>query len=86
MVEPTNGTTGLLENEWCGKTLRVGSARVKIEMPCVRCVMPTLPQADLPKEPLVLRTIVREAGQNLGVYATVTSAGEVAIGDAIDII
>jgi hypothetical protein len=86
LIEPIAGVTGLIENEWCGKTLRVGSAQLKINMPCVRCVMPTLPQADLPHEPLVLRTIVREAGQNLGVYATAISAGAVAVGDPVEVI
>jgi len=31
----------------------------------------------------VLRTIVRDAAQNLGVYATVVAAGEVTLGDRV---
>jgi MOSC domain-containing protein len=85
LIEPTAGFSGLVENNWCGKTLRLGEVRLKVEMPCVRCVMPTLPQADLPEDPAVLRTIVRDAGQNLGVYATVVAAGAVATGDPVEI-
>ena len=82
----TAGGTGLVETEWLGQMLRIGSARIKIEVPCVRCVMTTLPQGDLVKDSSVLRTIVRDAAQNLGVYATVVSPGRVAVGDAVELI
>lgn len=83
LIEPPTGTTGLIENDWCGKVLRIGMVEIKIEMPCVRCVMTTLPQGELPKDPSVLRTVVRDGSQNLGVYATVVSAGSVAVGDEV---
>ena len=82
----TEGAAGLVEVDWVGKTLRVGGARVKVDIPCVRCVMPTLPQQNLPKDPSVLRTIVRDAAQNLGVYATAVTPGRVAVGDAVEIV
>lgn len=74
------------QRAWCGKTLRIGGAQIKIEIPCVRCVMTTLAQGDLTKDPGVLRTIVRDAAQNLGVYATVGSRGRVAVGDVVELI
>jgi len=49
-------------------------------------VMTTLPQGDLPKDPAVLRTIVRDAGQNIGMYAQVASAGPVGIGDPVELV
>jgi uncharacterized protein YcbX len=82
----TAATEGLVENEWCGKMLRIASARIKVEIPCVRCVMPTLPQADLPKDPSVLRTIVRDAAQNFGAYATVTSPARLTVGDEVELL
>lgn len=85
LLETAGHLRGLVENEWCGKTVRLGSAVVKIEMPCVRCVMPTLAQRNLAEDPSVLRTIVRAAAQNLGVYATVTTPGRVAIGDTVEV-
>jgi hypothetical protein len=42
-------------------------------------------QADLPKDPTVLRTIVREAGQHLGIYASVIHPGRVAAGDMVEL-
>ena len=47
--------------------------------------MTTLPQGDLPKDPAVLRTIVRESDQAVGVYANVATAGRVADGDAVEL-
>jgi len=85
-VETIDGLNGLLETEWLGKTLRIGSVEVKCEMPAVRCGMTTNAQKELPKDNSVLRTIVKEGEQNLGVYANVTSAGRVAEGDQVELV
>jgi MOSC domain-containing protein len=45
--------------------------------------MTTLEQIDLPKDPSVLRTIVRDADQNVGSYCTVAGAGNFAVGDEV---
>jgi hypothetical protein len=45
--------------------------------------MVTLPQHGLPKDPAVLRAIVRDAGQNFGLYAEVAAGGSVAVGDLV---
>ncbi len=85
-VETVGGLEGLLEADWTGKTLRIGSVEIKCEMPCVRCGMTTNTQKDLPKDNSVLRSIVKEANQNLGSYANVTKIGAVKIGDAVELI
>jgi uncharacterized protein YcbX len=85
LVESPDGTTGLPEADWNGRTLVVGTARIRIDMGTARCVMTTLPQGDLPKDPSVLRTIVRDAAQNFGSYATIVTPGEVAVGDDVRI-
>jgi uncharacterized protein YcbX len=85
LIETERGRTGFAELDWCGRTLTVGGARVKAEYPTVRCSMTTQPQGDLPKDPQVLRTIVRDAQQNVGVYAHVVAAGPVAVGDAVEL-
>ena len=86
LVEPLDGRRGLIENEWCGKNLRIGGAVLAITMPAMRCVMTTLAADELPKDPSVLRTIVRDASQNLGVYATVAETGKVQVGDAVELL
>jgi uncharacterized protein YcbX len=83
LVETNRGIEGLVEAEWSGRTLRIGATRIKIEMPTVRCVIPTLDQPGVKKDPSVLRTIVRDAAQNLGAYATVSAAGTIALGDQV---
>ena len=86
LIEPVGSASGLVEFDWCGRILRVGGASFAITIPSMRCSMTTQAVGDLPKDPSVLRTIVRDANQNLGVYATVASAGEVAVGDPVDLI
>lgn len=85
-VETVAGLEGLLESDWAGKILRIGSAEVKCEIPCVRCGMTTNAQNGLPKDNSVLRTIVKDAEQNLGVYASVVSCGQVSEGDRVELI
>ena len=83
LVETDPAMAGLVEAEWGGRTIRIGRATLRGEIPTMRCVMVTLPQPGLPKAPAVLRTIVRDAGQNLGLYAAVATGGEVAVGDPV---
>jgi len=74
------------EQDWIGKELRIGSARLSIVLECPRCVMTTHAFADLPKDPGVMRKLVKEAGGILGVYARVEVAGEAHAGDSIQLI
>ena len=83
LVETARSIEGLVEAEWSGRTLRIGATRIKIEMPTVRCVIPTLDQPGVKKDPSVLRTIVRDAAQNLGAYATIATGGTIAMGDEV---
>jgi MOSC domain-containing protein YiiM len=47
--------------------------------------MTTHAQASLPQDSTVLRTIVREADQNLGIYANVINPGQVVVGDEVEL-
>jgi len=84
IVVDSGALRGLVENDWCGRTVRLGEARLRAQIPCVRCVMPTLPQAGgVGKDPSVLRTVVREAGQNAGIGLEVIAPGVVRVGDEV---
>lgn len=74
---------GLVELGWLGRTLRVGGLTFRCDYPTPRCGMITRPQPGLGFDKGVLRTVVREADQNLGVYAEVVEPGEVRVGDEI---
>jgi uncharacterized protein YcbX len=76
--------TGFAENEWIGRTLRIGErVRLKITGPCGRCVMTTLAQGDLPSDNDILRSAVKYNEARVGIYADVLEAGTVRSGDAI---
>jgi len=81
----TESTTAAVENDWVGRAIRIGGFVVKGELPTIRCAMPMHAQADLPRDPSVLRTIVREASQCLGLYASVIEPGRVGIGDPVEL-
>jgi uncharacterized protein YcbX len=76
--------TGPVEAGWVGRTVAVGDeVRVAVLMTAIRCVMTTLPQEDLPRDPKILRAIAQSHEGNAGVYALVESPGRVAVGDAL---
>ncbi|MCS6926664.1 MAG: MOSC domain-containing protein, partial [Candidatus Binatia bacterium] len=83
IATPADGTP---EVTWKGKTLRVGTAVLSIQVPTIRCVMTTLSQGDLPKDPRILRTVVQHSNHHAGVYATVTQPGVVRVGDAVELL
>jgi uncharacterized protein len=67
-----------IENLWVGKKLKIGEDIVlKIIGPCTRCVMITLPQADLPRDLGILRTVAQYNRVTAGVYATVHEGGTI---------
>jgi uncharacterized protein YcbX len=70
---------------WVGHTLAIGEAEFEIVMPMMRCVMTTHAQQDLPKDPSIMRALVRDAGMNLGVGAQVRQRGRIRVGDEIRI-
>jgi uncharacterized protein YcbX len=73
-----------VEQGWVGRTLDLGSeVRLHITGPCPRCVMTTLPQADLPADTGILRAAVQHAQGNVGVYARVLHGGTLRHGDAV---
>ena len=86
LIDSAAFPSGFIENEWRGRTIEVGQAAFRCEVPTVRCSMTTQEQEGLPKDPSVLRTIVRDADQNVGVYASVTRAGRVEIGDEVRLV
>lgn len=71
------------EQAWLGRTIRVGDVELEVTVSCPRCVMVTRDFADLPQDRQVLRTIVRSANQNVGVYANVVGAGTLAAGTTV---
>jgi uncharacterized protein YcbX len=85
VVEAKGGSSGFVEAAWVGRTLTLGGVRLRVEAPCVRCVMTTLAQGSLPKDPAVLRTAVLKNGGNVGVYASVIQGGRTRRGEVVEL-
>jgi hypothetical protein len=93
VVDSGADEAGFVENDWVGRTLTIGDeVRLRVLLPCPRCVRSTLAQGDLPKDPGVLRTVaqhnqvpVGEFGLMActGVYCDVQSTGVIRLGDAV---
>lgn len=84
VVELASGEKGFAENAWIGRTLVIGDGvRLAVTGPCPRCVMTTLPQGDLPKDPGILRAAAHHNKANVGVYAAVQRGGAIRRGDPV---
>ena len=95
VVAPAPGADGFVENGWVGRTLAIGAeVRLRVTDPAPRCVVTTLPQADLPRDIGILRTVAAHnrppipalGGALLpsaGVYATVERGGTIRRGDTV---
>jgi uncharacterized protein YcbX len=82
MVETND--VGHVEFSWKGKRAQMGTAVVEFLDPCPRCVMVTQPVNDnIGQDRDILRHIVRDLDQNLGVYARIVTPGVVNVGDAV---
>ncbi len=71
-----------VERDWLGKSVCIGTAKLRIVDPAERCRMVTLAQGDLPADPRVLASILRDADLCFGVYAEVLVPGRIARNDA----
>jgi uncharacterized protein len=80
----TPGLNGLPEAAWEGRRLAVGGDVVlEVAYPMPRCVMVTMPTADLGADPRVLKAVHAVAGGDLGVMARVVTPGRIGVGDAV---
>src|ERR1700687_597593 len=83
VVVPSSDDTDFVESAWVGQTLAIGDAvRLSVIAPCGRCVMTTLPQGDLPRDPNILRTAAQHNHVAVGVYAAVVRGGTIRRGGA----
>jgi len=86
VVQLPPGETGFAENEWVGHKLAIGrDVRLDITGLCGRCVMTTLAQGDLPKDPGILRTAAQHNHVNVGAYASVARGGTIRRGDRVSL-
>jgi uncharacterized protein YcbX len=81
---------GFVENDWVGRALTIGDdIRIRVAVLDARCVMTTLAQGDLARDPDVLKTLVQHNRLKVpgigrypcaGVYAVIEAPGTVRVG------
>ncbi|MBM4334693.1 MAG: MOSC domain-containing protein [Deltaproteobacteria bacterium] len=86
LITTPDGVEDFAELGWIGKRLRIGDVEISVPAACPRCVMISHGFDDLPKDPGLIRTVVREANQNVGVYGSIERAGRIAVGDAVELL
>lgn len=82
------------ENDWVGKEIAAGDARMRALTATSRCVVPTLEHGPLPRAPQALRTPAAEnrwdtgghgAQPCAGAYIAVVAAGVIHVGDRVTV-
>jgi uncharacterized protein len=95
-IDATRGVhlqgSGFVEKNWVNKSAALGDATIAFGAESPRCIMTTLPQTGLPRQPAVLQTIAQHNRVEfggfgnfacLGIYAEVTAGGRISIGDEL---
>ncbi len=86
LVNVGEGGGDFPEQAWAGKRLQIGDVILRAEIACPRCAMTTHGFEDLPKDPTIMRALVRENGGNLGLYASIEQPGTVQLGDRVTVL
>jgi uncharacterized protein YcbX len=86
---------GFVENDWVGRVLAIGDeVRLRVALPDPRCVMPSLAQEDLPRDPRVLKALAQHNRIDIegalfpcaGVYALAEATGTIRKGDPVALV
>src|SRR5205823_2082543 len=94
MIVDTPGR-GFVENEWLGRTLAIGDdVQLGVALPDPRCVMPSLAQKDLPRDPRILKTLAQHNRIDVagalypcaGVYAVAEAKGTIHRDDRVSLV
>jgi uncharacterized protein YcbX len=76
---------GWPEDEWIGRTLRVGAAVLGPRQRCIRCTMVNRAQPGLAKDVEIYKTLHRTHGGDAGAWSQVTQPGMLSVGDSVEV-
>jgi uncharacterized protein YcbX len=85
LVDVRHPDSDFPEAAWVGADVEIGSATMRVTIPTIRCVVPTRPQPDLPLDRQLTRRLATRTDRFLGVYADVTRAGALRVGDVVSV-
>lgn len=83
LLVDADDSAGYPELAWIGRRLLLGEAVLEVVTGCPRCVMVTHALDDVPQDPRIMRTLVRETHHIAGIYARVERAGVIRVGDEL---
>ncbi|MBU2887109.1 MOSC domain-containing protein [Gilvimarinus agarilyticus] len=83
VIETHKGYQGLVEQAWIGRQLTIAGLNIPCTAAAPRCGAITRAQNALAFDASMLRTVVRDADQNLGIYGSTQEEGELRVGDAV---
>lgn len=83
-LDTGSDASGFVEDGWLGGLLEVGDGlKITGIQPALRCVMTTLPQQDLPKDPVIIRAAAQHHKANIGAFTSIEGSGRVHLGDPV---
>lgn len=79
--------TPFIEESWFGKRLRIGrEVEIQLKRHCERCMIITVDPESGPRQPSLLKAVVKERNNYFGVYASVIKTGDIQAGDEVFLI
>ncbi|UTF58962.1 MOSC domain-containing protein [Gilvimarinus sp. DA14] len=86
VVATEAGIEGLAEQNWVGHKVQIGACTIECNAEAPRCGAVIRQQSELEADSQVLRSIVRDANQNLGVYGEIIKPGHIRCGDTVTLL
>jgi uncharacterized protein len=83
LIDGADGEREFPESDWAGKELSIGSARLQVTIPTIRCVVPTRAQPGIEQDRGTTRQLAERTDRFLGVYADVSTPGLLSTGDEV---
>lgn len=74
------------EQDLVGKTVKIGRSSIEFTHLTERCRMVTMKQGDIQNKPEIIKHISQELDLHFGVYAKVLSAGDIRVGDKVEVV
>ncbi len=77
---------GFVEDEWCGRAVRIGEVELTPRQLCFRCTIITRPQPGLERDLDIYRSLARDHSATFGVWSGVTVTGPIKVGDPVEVL
>lgn len=83
VIETSDADKGLVEQGWIGKRMRIAESLIDCTATAPRCGAVTRKQQGLDFDKSMLRSIIAEADQNLGIYGSISNPGTLTVGETV---